>query len=61
MAQCFLFKREMLVWVDETGSDARNQMRKFGYALRESHPLLIGNSLEAKELMQWQQSLVLAC
>ncbi len=33
MAQCFLLKREMFVWVDETGSDARNHVRKDGYAL----------------------------
>lgn len=38
MAQCFLFKREMFVWVDETGSDARNRIRKFGYALRGVTP-----------------------
>ena len=26
MAQCFLLKREMLVWVDETGSDSRDNV-----------------------------------
>ena len=34
MAQTFLFKREMFVWVDETGMDNRDQLRKYGYALR---------------------------
>ena len=28
------FIRSMFVFVDETGSDARNYMRKFGYSLR---------------------------
>ena len=32
IAQTFLFKREMFVWVDET--DKRDQLRKYGYALR---------------------------
>ena len=34
MAQCLLFKRDTFVWVDETGSDRRNCVRKFGYALK---------------------------
>ena len=34
MAQCFLFRREMFVWVDETGADKRTHTRKYGYALR---------------------------
>ena len=38
MAHCFLFKREMFVWVDKTGSDARNSLRKFGYALQGVTP-----------------------
>ncbi len=38
MAQCMLYKREMFVWVDESGSDARNHVRKFGYALRGVTP-----------------------
>ena len=32
----FLFKREMFLWVDETGSDAL--LRKFGYALQGVTP-----------------------
>lgn len=32
-AQSFLFKRDMFVWVDETGADHRDHIRKFGYAL----------------------------
>ncbi len=34
MARVLSFKRDMLVFVDETGSDARNYVRKFGYSLR---------------------------
>ncbi len=34
MAQTFLFKREMFVWVDETGTDKRDQLRKYGYSMR---------------------------
>ena len=39
MAQTFLFKREMFVWVDETGTDKRDQLRKYGYALRGTTPV----------------------
>ena len=45
MAQVLLYPRNFFVWVDETGCDARNYMRKFGYSLRgtraEYHRLLI--------------------
>ena len=36
--QCAMFTRDMFVWIDETGSDARDHMRKFGYALRGMTP-----------------------
>ena len=39
MAQTFLLKREMFVWVDETGTDKRDQLRKYGYALRGVTPV----------------------
>ena len=29
-----LFQREMIVWIDETGSATRDAIRKYGYALR---------------------------
>ena len=32
MSHCFLFKREIFVWADETGVDKRNHIRKFGYS-----------------------------
>ena len=38
MAHCTLFRRDMFVWIDETGSDARDHIRRFGYALRGMTP-----------------------
>ena len=34
MAEMLLFQRHTLVWLDETGSDRRNFLRKYGYAIR---------------------------
>ncbi len=34
ISDCEIYTPEMMVFVDETGSDARDSMRKFGYALR---------------------------
>ena len=34
MAEVQYFPKEMFVWVDETGSDRRDSMRKYGYSLR---------------------------
>ena len=39
MSQALMFSREMFVWVDETGSDARDHVRKYGYALRVIRPI----------------------
>ena len=39
MAQCSLLHVDMFVWIDETGSDARNHIRKCGYALRGETPV----------------------
>ena len=39
MAQCSLISRDQLVWVDETGSDAKDSVRKFGYAIRGCTPV----------------------
>ena len=38
MSQIFLFVRNMLVWVDETGCDNRTHIRKFGYSLIGTTP-----------------------
>ena len=34
MANILQYPRDFIVWVDETGSDRRDALRKFGYALR---------------------------
>jgi hypothetical protein len=34
IAQCTVFSRNQFVWVDETGSDKRDHIRKCGYAIR---------------------------
>lgn len=36
MGEAFLFRKEMFVWVDETGCAKR---RKYGYALRGERPV----------------------
>lgn len=40
MAQSFMFNVDQFVWIDETGSDARNQSRKYGYALQSQAPVV---------------------
>ena len=39
MAHCSLFSRDKLVWLDETRSDGRDRIRKYGYALRGMRPV----------------------
>lgn len=39
MAQVLQFPREFFVWLDETGSDNRDQIRKFGYSIRGFTPV----------------------
>ena len=38
ISQVLLYKRDLFVWVDETGCDRRNCMRKYGYAIRGEAP-----------------------
>lgn len=38
MAQTFMYKSHMFVWVDETGCDNRTHIRKYGYALLGTTP-----------------------
>ena len=59
-AQCLMFKREMLVGIDGTGSDSRNHIRKYGYSLWGRTPechrrLFRGNSDFSYicRLMEW--------
>ena len=39
MSEVILFKKELFVWVDETGCDKRDQIRRYGYALRGERPV----------------------
>ena len=39
MDHCSLFDPGMFVWIDETGSDAKTNIRKYGYALRGVTPV----------------------
>ena len=34
MADMTQYTRDMLVWIDETGSDVRDMLRRYGYAIR---------------------------
>ena len=38
MAEIFLYDPSMLIWIDESGCDRRNTIRKYGYSLK-GHPL----------------------
>lgn len=38
-ARSMLYRRESFVWIDESGSDARKSMRKFGYSFRGYPPI----------------------
>ncbi len=38
MSDISVFDPDMLIWIDETGSDRRNSIRKFGYSLRGTRP-----------------------
>ncbi len=39
MSQTFMFQRNMFVWLDESGADRRDSLRKFGYTLRGTTPV----------------------
>ncbi len=39
MAEILHYPREQLVWVDEMGSDRRDAMRRYGYAIRGETPI----------------------
>ena len=39
MADISMFEPEMIVWLDETGSDRRNSIRAYGYGLRGLTPV----------------------
>ena len=39
MSQVLVFQPDMFVWVDETGCDRRDHVRRYGYALRGQRPV----------------------
>ena len=39
MAHCSLFSRDKFVWVDETGADTQDHIRRYGYAIRGMRPV----------------------
>lgn len=39
MAKVLLYKKELYVWLDETGCDNRTYMRRYGYAIKGEVPL----------------------
>ena len=39
MAHCSLFSRDKFVWVDETGADTCDHIRRYGYAIRGMRPV----------------------
>lgn len=39
MAKALMYKKELFVWLDESGSDNRTYMRKYGYAIKGEVPL----------------------
>ena len=44
MVHSFMFSRNMFVWVDKTGADSRDHIRKYGYAFQGMTP-------ESKQLL----------
>ena len=39
MAHCHMFSTDKFIWIDETGTDKRDQLRKPGYSLRGTTPV----------------------
>lgn len=39
MTYCSLFSRDKFVWVGETGADARDHIRRYGYTIRGMRPV----------------------
>ena len=56
MADIFIYDPQMLVWLDETGCDRSNTLRKYGYSLRgipvcDHHLLVRGKRYSAIPVM----------
>ena len=39
LSQCYLLDPAMFVWVDESGTDCRDNIRKYGYSLQGMTPV----------------------
>jgi hypothetical protein len=39
MARALMYKKELFVWLDETGYDNRNYMRRYGYSIKGQVPV----------------------
>ena len=37
MAEVAFYRQEQFVWIDESGCDKRDNIRKFGYSIRGTH------------------------
>ena len=40
MAEICMYNPDMFIWIDETGSDRRKEIRKYGYSLRGIPPCI---------------------
>ena len=49
IAEVLQYPSDFFVWIDETGSDNRDQIRKFGYALRIYHQCITVYLSEVRE------------
>ncbi len=52
MAQVLQFPRELFVWADETGSDKRTHIRRFGYIPCAAYPRFTPDFLHAESESQ---------
>ena len=61
MANVLQYPRDFLVWVDETGTDRRDQLRKFGYSIRGLPPVCKlftrGTRLSAIAAISWYRAI----
>ena len=51
IAQVLMYKRDIFVWVDETGCDTQNSIRKFGYSIRREHQYAIESLSEVSAIV----------
>ena len=51
MASVYTFPTEMFVWIDESGSDSKDQLRRYGYALRGERAVCRRLLVRGKQLL----------